>query len=265
MIRKIISGGQTGADRAALDAAIEMGIDHGGWVPKGRKTEEGPLPDRYRMKEMPTAGYAARTEQNVLDSDGTVILSHGKLTGGSALTRRLAKRHGRPWLHIDLTTTNSFRAAGLIDTWIARNEIATLNVAGPKASEDPDIYGAVAKVLKALFYLHIIHSSAPPPKQHPRDLPQTVAEAVERILSRLTLKDKTSIANMKYYELPTLYPTLGAYIREEFGLSSGNRGLIRSCCFVAKKRSLQEEDATRVILRQLWSKLKETHLLRVLK
>ena len=92
MIKKIISGGQTGADRAALDVAIKLDIPHGGWVPKGRKTESGPLPERYQFQEMGTRGYAERTEQNVLDSDGTLILSHGKLTGGSALTLRLAKK-----------------------------------------------------------------------------------------------------------------------------------------------------------------------------
>lgn len=79
MIIKIISGGQTGADQGALDAAIELDIPHGGWVPKGRKTEASPLPAKYRLQEMPTASYKARTERNVVDSDGTAILSRGRL------------------------------------------------------------------------------------------------------------------------------------------------------------------------------------------
>ena len=83
MIEKIISGGQTGADRAALDVAIKLGITHGGWIPKGRITEEGPLPEKYQMQEMSTESYAARTEQNVIDSDGTLIICRGKPTGGS--------------------------------------------------------------------------------------------------------------------------------------------------------------------------------------
>ncbi|RLB35173.1 MAG: hypothetical protein DRH20_11280, partial [Deltaproteobacteria bacterium] len=95
---KIISGGQTGADRAALDFALDAGIPHGGWVPRGRLAEDGPLPARYAVQEIDRRSYAARTEKNVLEADGTLILSHGKLTGGSALTRRLAKRHERPWL-----------------------------------------------------------------------------------------------------------------------------------------------------------------------
>jgi len=83
MLTKIISGGQTGADQAALDAAIEMGIPHGGWIPKGRLTEAGPLPEKYNLQEMPSKDYLKRTQQNVLDSDGTLFFSHGDLTGGS--------------------------------------------------------------------------------------------------------------------------------------------------------------------------------------
>jgi hypothetical protein len=81
MIKKIISGGQTGADRAALDVALKFDIPHGGWIPKGRKAEDGPLPEQYQLQEMPTASYPKRTEQNVIDSDGTLIISRGKLTG----------------------------------------------------------------------------------------------------------------------------------------------------------------------------------------
>jgi hypothetical protein len=105
IIQKIISGGQTGADRAALDVAIEFGIPHGGWVPKGRKTESGRLPGKYQLREIHRAGYPKRTEQKALDSEGTLILSYGNLHGGSALIRKLAKKHKRPygytltWIH----------------------------------------------------------------------------------------------------------------------------------------------------------------------
>ena len=84
VLDKIISGGQTGADRAALDFAIKHKIPHGGWVPKGRIAEDGPLPKRYKLTEMPTSNCQKRTEQNVIGSDGTVIISHGRLTGDSA-------------------------------------------------------------------------------------------------------------------------------------------------------------------------------------
>jgi len=96
MIERIVSGGQTGADQAALDVALELGIPHGGWVPKGRKTERGPLPKKYHLQEMPTDSYPKRTEQNVMDSDGTLIISHGELSGGSEFTRKMAEKHGKP-------------------------------------------------------------------------------------------------------------------------------------------------------------------------
>jgi len=149
MLSKIISGGQTGADRAALDAAIDLGIPHGGWVPKGRKAEDGPVPAKYQLKEMPTGSYPERTERNVMESGGTLILSHGKLTGGSALTMKLAKQHDRPCLHVDLLKTSGLKAAQEINKWIGQNGIKVLNVAGARVSKDPKIYEATLKVLKA--------------------------------------------------------------------------------------------------------------------
>ncbi len=148
MVKKIISGGQTGADRAALDVAIKLGVLHGGWIPKGRLTENGMLDDRYHLKEMETANYNKRTEQNVIDSDGTLIISHGKLTGGSEYTRDMALEHGRPWLHIDLNKTTPSQAARRIKHWLAEHEIDVLNVAGPRASKDPFIYGSTTDVLE---------------------------------------------------------------------------------------------------------------------
>ena len=151
MIKKIISGGQTGADRAALDVAIKAGIPHGGWIPKGRKTEGGVLPDKYQLQEMSTASYPKRTEQNVLDSDGTLIVSHGKLNGGSMLTRKLAEKHKRPHIHLDMNKLSVNDAVDALRVWIGNNEIMILNVAGPRASKDPDIYNVTVKVLNTLF------------------------------------------------------------------------------------------------------------------
>ena len=153
MIQKIISGGQTGADRAALDFAIKHGIPYGGWVPKGRKTEDGTLPEKYHLQEMPTGQYSKRTEKNVLDSDGTLILSHGLLTGGSALTTGFAEHHGKPWIHIDLEMTSYPEAAIMIREWVGRNSITIMNVAGARASKDPMIYQAVMDLLDAAFIL----------------------------------------------------------------------------------------------------------------
>jgi len=150
MIDKIISGGQTGADRAAIDFAIKHNIPYGGWVPKGRKTEDGTLPEKYHLQEMLTGQYVKRTEKNTLDSDGTLIVSHGLLTGGSALTRELARQHGKPWIHIDLEMISCPEAAGMIREWIDRHGIKVMNVAGPRARKDPKIYEAVMDLLEEL-------------------------------------------------------------------------------------------------------------------
>jgi len=148
MLNKIISGGQTGADRAGLDIALDKGILHGGWIPKGRKTEDGTLPERYHLQEMTTTSYPKRTEKNILDSDGTIIISHGNLTGGSLLTLKLARQHNKPFIHIDLTENSITKSAEHLTRWIIANEIKTLNVAGSRASKDHEIYNKTKEVLK---------------------------------------------------------------------------------------------------------------------
>ena len=151
MTERIISGGQTGADQAALDVAIELGIPHDGWIPKGRKTERGRLPDKYQLKEMPTDSYPKRTEQNVKDSHGTLIFSHGELTGGSDYTRKMAENIGKPWIHVDANKISIEAAVQIIRAWISGNDIEVLNVAGPRASKDRKIYSTTTKILKAVL------------------------------------------------------------------------------------------------------------------
>ncbi len=147
--QKIISGGQTGADRAALDFAIAHNIPYGGWIPKGRKTEDGTLPENYQLQEMSTGSYTDRTEKNILDSNGTLIVSHGKLTGGSALTRELAKKHKKPWIHIDLDNVHQPEAAQLLTEWAEKHQISIMNVAGARSSKDAKIYRATFDLLTA--------------------------------------------------------------------------------------------------------------------
>lgn len=151
IVKKIISGGQTGADRAALDAAIEYDIPHGGCLPRGRKAEDGPLPARYQLRELASPDYRKRTRQNVIDSDGTLIVSHGVLSGGSQLTRAEAKRNGRPCLHLDLEKVSGDEALVRLAGWLSENQIEILNVAGPRASGDPSIYDKVHQLVSALL------------------------------------------------------------------------------------------------------------------
>ena len=264
LISKIISGGQTGADRAALDVAIELGIPHGGWIPKGRKTEAGPLPEKYQLREMPTEIHPGRTEKNVLDSDGTLILSHGRLTGGSAVTDRLAAKYGRPFLHIDLNKVNAFRAAETITDWITEHGISILNVAGPRASKDPQIYDSVKRVLITVLNLDHIRSDMPDPERIHPHLPRTVDEAVEYLMSDLDLKDKTKIAKMAEDELIYLHATLGQYVRNRFGLWAENKSLMQSCGLMSGQ-NLDEDECSAFIVKELWSKLRTSHKLRAVK
>jgi hypothetical protein len=134
---RVISGGQTGADRGALEAAIELGIQHGGHCPAGRRAEDGRIPDRYRLIETESADYAVRTERNVLGADGTLLVTRGAPTGGSALTAALARKHNRPFLHVDLDSAGDPRAA--VREWLAAGQIRCLNVAGPRESSCPGI------------------------------------------------------------------------------------------------------------------------------
>ena len=148
MVRKIVSGGQTGADRAALDAALEAGVEIGGWVPKGRLAEDGRIPDAYpNLVEADSPVPDVRTELNVRDSDATLILSRRPLTGGSAYTRDVAARLGKPCLHVDLAAAPHAQAVATVRRWLGEVRPAVLNVAGPRASGDPEIYVRVRDIL----------------------------------------------------------------------------------------------------------------------
>lgn len=128
----IVSGGQTGVDRAALDAAIACGLGHGGWCPRGRLAEDGPIPHRYQLRETRSTKYAVRTGKNVVDSDATLILCRGALSGGTELTARLALQHDRPCLVIDLV--GGGLDVEVVRRWLAAHRVGVLNVAGPRES-----------------------------------------------------------------------------------------------------------------------------------
>ena len=256
-IKKIISGGQTGADQAALDAAIEMGIPHGGWVPLGRLTEKGRLPARYKMQEINAIDYDQRTEMNVIDSDGTLLFGKGKLKGGSALTKKLAKKHLKPCLHLDIAEVSPYRAVEIIRSWLEVRKIKVLNVAGPRESTCPEIYNHVLDILKSVFY--------PPPEKIVNKHPKCLAEAVDRLISIMTMKEKVSLSRMDEADL--LYPSqnLVQYIYEKFGFKNGNEALLQSCRLISENLKMTPEEAPLIIIRELWLKLSKTHRLRVVK
>ena len=145
---KIVSGGQTGVDRAALDVAIELGIPCGGWCPQGRLAEDGVIPARYPLAETPSPNYEQRTEWNVRDSDGTLVLTLGEPTGGTAFTVELAQKHRKPHLVVFLDARTNLQS---VSDWIASNQIETLNVAGPRLSTQPESYRLAAEFLRKLL------------------------------------------------------------------------------------------------------------------
>jgi len=151
VVLKIISGGQTGADRAALDFAIARGIPHGGSCPLGRRAEDGVIDARYQLTETPEEKSVYRTRANVRDSDGTVVFTHGPLKGGSRVTADYAAKLEKPCLHLDLKSFEPPDAAEHLKEWIATNKIRILNVAGPRASHAPLLYDLVFRTLKAAF------------------------------------------------------------------------------------------------------------------
>lgn len=149
---KIISGAQTGADRAALDWAKFREISHGGWCPKGRKSEDGCIPAHYQVTETPSGSYLQRTEWNVRDSDGTAIITIScELSGGSKRTADFAKKHGKPFIH--LSKGGSYECPGArLALFMRENGIKTLNVAGSRESKEPSVVSFVKQVLESAFY-----------------------------------------------------------------------------------------------------------------
>lgn len=149
----IISGGQTGVDRAALDWAIEHAVLHSGWCPRGRIALDGPLPDRYALNESESAGYSLRTRYNVRDADATLIVNRGELTGGSKLTQRIAQKTGKP-LFVAALENDWATQIDLVHRWLLLNRVLTLNVAGPSESRAPGIYCQTLDFLNQFFPEH---------------------------------------------------------------------------------------------------------------
>lgn len=153
MIKKIVSGGQTGADRAGLDVAISWGFPHGGWCPKGRKAEDGIIGGQYQLVETPSASYLQRTEWNVRDSDATVIFTiAATLTGGSKRTAEFAAKHSKPFLHLPRSSPSTTNPALILQHFVKENGVRVLNVAGTRGSKEPDVWKFAYETLVTAFF-----------------------------------------------------------------------------------------------------------------
>ena len=147
-LQKIVSGGQSGVDRGALDAAIDSHFPHGGWCPRGRLAEDGPIDRRYQLAETESAQYAVRTERNVVDSDATLILAAGVLSGGTLLTQQLAQQHDKPLLVVDLKLPLDVQQ---VRQFVGKHDVRVLNVAGPRESSSPGISAQAAEFVARLL------------------------------------------------------------------------------------------------------------------
>lgn len=274
MLRKIISGGQTDSDRAALDIAIKLGVEHGGWITRGRTTDAGLLSEKYNLQEMPTDNYSKCIEQNAIDSQGTLIIYYDKLSGDLLEAERVTLKHKRQLLGIDLNQIFAFKAASLVNDWIQLRHINVLYVIGPSAKENPGIGKHTMLIVEGALTLNsmnvpfdraiAVYSKKDYLEKLPTP-PKSVKEAIDRLISEMALKDKVIIANMTYDELVDLNLNLGAYIRNAFRLWSGNPELIESCRFVSKNKKLNTDAASFTIISALWEKLRKTHKLKVVK
>jgi len=271
VLQKIISGAQTGADRAALDVAILYDIPHGGWVPKGRKAEDGVVPDEYKVTEMISGDYKKRTEQNVIDSDGTIIFSHGKLAGGSMLTLEYAHKHDKPCLHINLDDSSGAAAVTNIIEWINDNQLENLNCAGSRASKDPKIYNAVFSILDAVLSIY----SAPhfcdyqqifDLREYTGKIPETVSEAAETLIDMLSIRERVILARVeKEEDLIEFHFSLGLWIRNAFELWDKDSPLFKALQQEMDMPFLHPDDASAVVIEKAWEKVNPEYDLRVVR
>lgn len=157
-LARLVSGAQTGADRAALDVAIRHGFPHGGWCPKGRKAEDGPIGGQYQLQETPSASYLQRTEWNVRDTDGTVVFTLAKnVTGGSLRTIEFARKHKKPCAHI--SKAGNYQTAEALIRFVEEHGISVLNVAGSRESKEPGLHRWVMSVIEEAFFWGENHTS----------------------------------------------------------------------------------------------------------
>jgi len=267
MLKRIISNGESGVAQAALEIAAKLGIPYGGSIPKGWKAGSGALFDSKKLREVSSTSDYVWYEQNVIDSDGTLILSHGEPKESSDYSRRMAEKHRRPWIHVDLEVITALDASLKISSWAIKNRLGVLNIVGSSAVKDPTIYSESKEIVEGMIYLIQIQD-----KDHRMEtlsadalVPKTVAEAVSRLIAKLSLKDRATIANMTIDELDSLQVTLGKYLSNFFQLPDGNKELIASCRFVSKKAVPNEEIGAMIIIRELWEILRKTHKLRTVK
>lgn len=274
MIEKIISGARPGAELAALDASIKLGIGYGGWIPKGRSSNVSVSPNKYGLVEMTTSNQTETFKRNIRESDGTLILSHGASSADLANTTRIIQRFSAPLLHVDLNLTGAFNAATLINDWIVCNDLHILHVTGLSQNKPDKLYPATLDILQAVYFLNLTETGMQQPMGahellfrplKPELSPKTAEAAVDIIINEMQLKDRILMANLREEEIAPLQFTLGLYIKRKLDLWSQDATLGLSCAAAAEKENLDPSNLPMVFIKMMWKKLKRTHRLRVVK
>lgn len=262
---------------AALEVAIKLGIPHGGWTGRGMRNDDGAIERRYGLEEVTSMGFKKAMEENVLQSDGTLVISRGTKNVEGRYAVETALRYHRQFLHVDLSQHSAFESASLISSWVSMNHVSVAFVTGPTAHQDGRIHHDVKKILETAVYLEFVKTGLHPDRPErtqvvPDDeaaenaeMPRSVAEAVQRLKNVLPLKDRTTMANMNAEELDHLHTGLGEYIKQKFGLYLDNDPLITSCASLSNLDRPLPDEACAVILKALWQDLRETHKLRIIK
>lgn len=272
MIEKIIANGLSAAAVAALDVAIKLGLNYGGWC----KAEDA-IEDRYHLERLSGVPDQTLIDNAVGVAQGSVFFVNGHSASfEQEKNKKTAKKINKPFLLMDLVQTYGFIASQRLAGWIEDNQIRILHVEGEK--EDPhsaETAKKVAGILEATFFLTMMETGVTSPlpsivqkerfSQPLVSQPQTMQAAIEHLEKTLSLKDKATIANMAPEELVSLHFTLGDYINTHFNLFTTNTLLIGDCRQVSGQKALEPKDAAAVIIKQLWQRLRDTCRIRIIK
>jgi hypothetical protein len=273
-VKKIISGGLSVSDQAVLDAAIRLGIPHGGYIPWGRMTEIGILSAKFKLQELNTDNHLDCIEKNVKESKGTLLISAGKLNDDAEYARRMTLKYSHQILYVDLELTPSFEAATLVNDWIQMQNVDVLYVVGPFANEYRYVDKHVTVIVEGALLLDILdapHGSKIQDIQYGEYLqnlqavPKTVDEAVEQIISDMSLEERVRLANYDKENLRIINYSLSIFIRNQLFMKDVKKDLFESCRAVSDNKNLNEATAALVIIEKLWERLRDTHRLRIVK
>ena len=271
MIEKIISSGQSVPAVAALDVAIKLGIDHQGWCRVGQSAA-----DKYHIEAIADHDHQSAENRCVDAADGSLFFTRQTQPSFAySLINKAVLRKNKPFLVLNVTDKNGFSASRLIAGWIVDNQIKALHVDGDIDRREAESTGlSVANILEATFFLCMADTGLVSPLPSvvarerfptPQAPPQSITEAVYHLEKTLSLKDRTTIANMVADELVSLQFTLGSYINSQFELFSTNRALLSDCRQVSGRWDLAPSDAGAVIIRALWDRLRAAYRIRIVK